>query len=153
MKYSVFVAGLLAIVASIPTAVAQPQNGAASSNSPRLADIMEAASSRHIKLSFAGKNMNWDLAAYEAAQLKARLVDAATLYPGLPVTDVTTMATPMRAVSDAIAAKDAAKFVKAFNELTDGCNACHQQLGRGFIVMRVPTASPFSNQSFVPAKK
>jgi len=39
---------------------------------------------------------------------------------------------------------------KAFGELTTGCNSCHQSTGRGFIVMTVPTASPFGNQSFAP---
>jgi hypothetical protein len=27
-------------------------------------------------------------------------------------------------------------------------NACHQSIGRSFIVMRMPTASPFSDQVF-----
>jgi hypothetical protein len=35
-----------------------------------------------------------------------------TLYPGIPVTDVTTMAKPVRSIGDAIEAKDSAKFVK-----------------------------------------
>lgn len=155
MKTRVFLAGSLAIVASLSVAVAQqPSRGpAASDNGPRLADIMEAAQARHLKLWFAGKNQNWGLADYELAQIKARLEDAAMLYPGLPVTDVTTMAKPLKAISDAITAKDAAKFAKGFNELTAGCNSCHQGIGREFIVIQVPTTSPYSNQVFVPAKK
>ena len=36
---------------------------------------------------------------------------------------------------------------------TQGCNACHQSMGRGYIVMRVPTEQPFSNQLFPPQGK
>ena len=119
----------------------------------RLADIMTAIQWRHAKLWFAGKMHNWELAAYEAGLIKAGLVDAAMLYSGIPVSNVTTMAGSVQSISDAIEAKDSGKFAKAFGELTDGCNACHQSMGRGFIVMRVPTEQPFGNQRFPPPGK
>jgi len=120
---------------------------------PRLGDIMNAAQIRHIKLWFAGKSANWELAAYEVRQLKASLVEAASLYEGIPVTNVTTMVQPVQAVADAIEANDGKKFVKAYGDLTSGCNACHQSIGRGFIVIRVPDVSPFSDQQFAPPKR
>lgn len=155
MKYLPFISGFLVIVAAMSVAAAQQPGPAAATgnNSPRLADIMEAAQSRHIKLWFAGKNRNWELAGYEAAQIRARLEDAATLYAGLPVTKVTTMAEPLDAVLQAVEAKDGAKFTRAFSALTAGCNACHQSIGRGYIAIQAPTSSPFSNQSFAPAAK
>ena len=45
----------------------------------------------------------------------------------------------------AIEAKDSAGFVKGFNALTAACNACHQGIGRGFVVIQVPAVSPFSD--------
>jgi hypothetical protein len=120
---------------------------------PRLGDIMNAAQSRHIKLWFAGKSANWDLAAYEIRQLKASLVEAASLYEGIPVTNVTTMVQPVQMVADAIEAKDGKKFSRAYGELTAGCNGCHQSIGRGYIVMRLPDVSPFSDQQFAPPRK
>jgi mono/diheme cytochrome c family protein len=75
-------------------------------------------------------------------------MEAATLYAGIPATNVTRMTGPAQAVADAIEAKDRRRFAKAFAEFTNGCNACHQSIGRGFIVMRVPTESPFKNQMF-----
>jgi hypothetical protein len=42
---------------------------------------------------------------------------------------------------------------EAVGELTDGCNACHQSIGRGSMVMLVPTEQPFSNQMFPPQAK
>jgi hypothetical protein len=108
---------------------------------------------RHIKLCFAGKLRNWELAAYELAQIKSSLEDAATLYSGIPVTDVTIVAEPVQLIGAAIEVKDSMKFAKGFSELTAACNACHQAIGRGFIVIQVPTASPFSDQSFSPRAK
>jgi len=120
---------------------------------PRLGDIMNTAQIRHMKLWFAGKSANWELAAYEARQLKASLAEAASLYQGIPVTNVTTMAEPVQAVAAAIEAKDAKKFSKAYGDLTIGCNGCHQSIGRGFITMRVPDVSPFGDQQFAPQGK
>jgi hypothetical protein len=146
---------LLMVYSFMPRAIAQSGVGVAANEQyvPRLGDIMSMAQLQHMKLWFAGKSLNWDLAAYELRQLKASLVEAASLYRGIPVTNVTTMATPVQSIADAIEAKDSRKFAKKFGELTDGCNACHQSIGSGFIVMRVPIASPFSNQLFPPQGK
>jgi hypothetical protein len=120
---------------------------------PRLVSIMETAQTRQAKLWFAGKAQNWELAAYELRQLKASLAEAALMYSGLPVDNITTLATPLQSALDAIDAKDSSKFVKSFAEVTDGCNSCHRSMGRGFVVMRTPTDQPFGNQVFAPQKK
>lgn len=120
---------------------------------PHLGDIMGATQLRHFKLSFAGKLRNWELAAYELDQIKESFQDAATLYPGIPVTDMTIVVEPVQRLEEAIQKKDPKKFAAAFNELTAACNGCHQAIGRGFIVIKVPTSSPFSNQVFEPAAR
>lgn len=121
---------------------------------PRLGDIMSAIQARHVKLYYASKAGNWDLAAYEARQLKGGLIEAARLYAGIPVSNVTTMAQPMQSVDDAIAAKDLQGFSHAFAGLTEACNGCHAAMGRAFIVMRTPAeAQPLGDQSFSPRKK
>jgi hypothetical protein len=154
MKLHRYTMALLAICLLPALAVVQSATGEATEQYiPRLSDIMSTAQLRHMKLWFAGDSPNWELAAFELRQLKASLVEAASLYPGIPVTSATTMATPIQAVADAIEAKDSRKFASAFGELTAGCNACHRSVGRGFIVMRVPTASPFSDQVFPPQGK
>jgi hypothetical protein len=155
MKLSRSIVALLMVCSLAPVAIAQSgmQGAASEQYAPRLANIMSTAQLRHMKLWFAGESPNWELAAYELRQLKASLAEAASLYPGIPVTSITTMATPIQSVADAIEAKDSAKFAKTFGELTAGCNACHQSIGRGFIVMRVPTASPFGDQLFPPQGK
>ena len=150
MRFRLYVAALLMPLILVQTAVVR--SGAAESGSeqyvPRLADIMSTAQLRHLKLWFAGASSNWRLAAYELRQLRESLVDAASLYPGIPVTNVTTMAEPVQALVDAIEARDNQAFATAFGSLTHGCNACHQSMGHGYIVMKTSTVSPFSNQVF-----
>jgi hypothetical protein len=45
-----------------------------------------------VKPWFAGKAQDWELAAFEPRQIKDGLAEAATLYPGIPVSNLTTMA-------------------------------------------------------------
>jgi hypothetical protein len=138
------------------TSIAVAQSGSndpvRDANAPRLGDIMTSVQLRHIKLWFAGKFLNWELAAFELRQIKAGLENAAALYPGIPVSNVTTMGAPLESVAAAIAAKDSRRFAKSFGELTAGCNGCHQGIGRGFVSIQLPTTQPFSNQSFAPVK-
>jgi hypothetical protein len=155
MKMRVIVAVALAGLAPLTFAVAQSSQERISQNEngPRLGEIMMAKQWRHIKLWFAAKDHNWALAAYELAQIRASLIEAATLYSGIPVSDVATMAEPIRSIEKAIQSRDQAGFVNAFNALTAGCNACHRDMGRDFIEIRVPAGSPFSNQVFAPSTK
>jgi hypothetical protein len=117
---------------------------------PQLGDIMNAAQVRHQKLYLAGIARNWDLAAFQSRQLRGNLRDAAVFYSGIPISNVTTLAERLNAIDDATEARSAQRFSKAFGELTGGCNACHQSLGRPFIVMKQPSDKPFGDQEFMP---
>jgi hypothetical protein len=155
MKLRGYVVGLLMACSLAPLAIAQSNLDPAANEQyvPRLGDIMNSVQSRHMKLWFAGKAQNWELAAFELRQIKAGLLEAAVHYPGIPATNVTTMTKPVEAISSAIDARDVKQFAKAVGELTDGCNVCHQSMERGFVVIQTPTVSPFSNQVFAPQKK
>lgn len=148
---------LVLLVGVTPMALALAQSSqepiSRGENLPRLGEIMLAKQWRHIKLWYAGRAHNWNLAAYELAQIKASLTQAAILYSGIPVSDVLILDPPIQSIDKAIQSKDSAGFVKAFNELTNGCNTCHRTMGREFIEIRVPTESPFSNQLFAPSAK
>ena len=124
-------------------------------HTPRLSEIMRMAQTQHLKLWLAAKAQNWDLATYEAQQLKTSLADAALLYDNLPVSNVTTLLPPLQSLLDAASAKNARNFADGMRELTDGCNACHRSLGRGFIMVQVPTdrQTNFGNQRFAPNGK
>ena len=155
MKLRGYLATLLTLCLLTSLAVAQGGINVLTTEQyvPRLGDIMNAVQSRHMKLWFAGKALNWELAAYELRQIESGLMEAATLYAGIPATNVTRMTGPAQSAADAIEAKDSRRFAKAFAEFTNGCNACHQSIGRGFILMGVPTESPFADQVFPPQAK
>ncbi len=150
MRFRFHILVLLVLPVLIPFAIVKSgaQDNENGRHILRLADIMSGTQLRHMKLWFAGQSSNWELAAYELRQFRASLIEAASLYPGIPVTNVTTMADPIEAVAGAIQAKDTRAFVTAFGSLTAECNSCHQSMERGYIVIRVPTASPFSDQVF-----
>ena len=147
-KYLAAVAVTFAGLASPSMASAQTSQ----KNPPRLADVMSAVQFRHSKLWSAGQQKNWELAGYELELVKSSLNEAIALYTDIPVDNITMIDPPIESMEGAIAARNSAAFGKAFGELTTGCNSCHQSVGRGFIVIKVPTASPFSNQSFSPSE-
>jgi MFS transporter, CP family, cyanate transporter len=59
----------------------------------------------------------------------------------------------LMALSDAIKSKAGPRFTCAFADLTGSCNSCHAAAELSFIAIQVPTASPFSDQSFSPKGK
>ena len=148
MKYFVVISALFIGLILAPLAIAQQEL-----YRPPLGDIMGKIQLRHIKLWFAGNARNWELATYEVDEIKASLEKAADLYRGIPVELVTNTADPIHAIAAAIEAKDSAGFAKGYSELTVACNACHQGIGRSFIVIQTPTASPFTDQSFSPPER
>jgi hypothetical protein len=125
---------------------------------PDVGDLMAATQLRHFKLSFAGSTGNWPLASYEVGQMRKNFAQAAKLYPtlnGVPLADLIKNESepPLNDLAKAVATKNLTDFSKAFTELTEACNHCHQAAGFGFVAIRVPTSSPFSNQTFVPASR
>jgi hypothetical protein len=157
MKLAKFSAALLCL--AIPTALAQAQaqDQAAQSNpvySPKVADIMGQTQWRHFELWFAGSLGNWELANYEVGQIGDSFDTAARLHPMIGNTPFAQLlrsesGLPLADIGKAIAAKNS----KDFERLTAACNSCHGAANVGFIKIRVPTSSPFSNQSFPPERK
>jgi hypothetical protein len=142
------------VAGSVMLATAQP---ARAPYEPGLGEFMMATQLRHAKLWFAGKSRNWDLAAYEIDEIKEGLEDAARLHStvdGVPVAEmIKTIIDPrIERVEKAVDAKNASQFIAAFDELTDGCNACHAGAGKPFIRIQRPSEPPLSNQNFAPMK-
>ena len=139
-------------------AAADPGSEALAGYVPGLGEIMTAVQMRHAKLGVAGQRGNWPLADYELDELDEGLIDALTLHPThkdikQPLTDSIPafMKTPIDTLRAAVKAKDAAKFMAAYDELTAGCNGCHQATEFGFNVVTRPNAVPVPNQDFAPA--
>jgi hypothetical protein len=144
----------IALVASVLLAAAQP---AKERYEPGLGEFMTATQFRHAKLWFAGKQNNWNLAAYEIDEIKEGLEGAARLFPtfeGIPVAEmIKTIIDPrIDKLEEAVRAKSGAKFTVAFDELTSGCNSCHVGANKPFIRIQRPVAPPLTNQNFAPEK-
>jgi hypothetical protein len=108
---------------------------------------------RHLKLGIAGYAGNWPLAEYALVEIRqafAGIVKAQPKFHGYPVADLVDAALKqsLAAVDDAIKQQDPKKFAAAYDQLTQGCNACHGSLDHAFVVIKVPDASAFPNQDF-----
>jgi len=157
MKLSNWCAILTVSVTAVTSAALAQSDFPPSPNAtftPRLVETMNAAQLQHLKLWYAGKSKNWDLANFELRQLTDSLAQAAISYPGIPVSNVTTMKEPLLSIADAITAEDSKMFAASMRGLTDGCNACHASMKRGFITIGIPTDQrPPGNQVFAPPGK
>jgi len=148
--------------ALVVTTIANGQSGPRQTGStnapymmPSLADIMSLTQWRHLKLAYAGIVGNWPLAGFEWGQMQQSFSAAAQLYPvfkDIPLAQlIKEESEPALAeVGKAIEMKNMADAKQGFRKLTNACNNCHHRAGVGFIVIRVPTSSPFSNQLFPP---
>ena len=137
-----------------PAATA-PAGGAASSPYVMtMGDMMNTLiQPRHSKLGLAGHAENWALAAYAASEIRqafAGIVKAQPKFASLPVGELVDVAInpPLNALDTAIKQQDTQKFAAAYDQLTQGCNACHMELNHPYVVIRTPDASAFPNQDF-----
>ena len=120
---------------------------------PGLGDIMGAIQMRHAKLWFAGKSRNWQLAAYEIDEIKEGFENAARFQPnfkGRPIARMIEEATlqPFNSLAKAVETKNSVIFVKAFDQLTGACNACHRAAGFEFISIQRPSLPAITNQEY-----
>jgi hypothetical protein len=135
-------------------AVAEEQDAAR----PTLADLMTITQLRHFKLWYAERLDNWKLANYELDQFKTTIDRIVKLYPAAKDIAQANLIHEKTdpALSDlrkAIQDRNNSRFEAAYGQITDACNQCHKAAGVDFIVVRVPTKSPFSNQNFDPKPK
>jgi hypothetical protein len=137
-----------------PAAPPNAANNAAAPYTMTMGDLMNTlVQPRHAKLGLAGRAQNWPLAAYALAEIDqafAGIVKAQPRFGGLPVAELVDAAVgpPMSAVRAAIQQQDAKKFAAAYDQLTQGCNACHAAVEHPFVVIKAPDASAFPNQDF-----
>ena len=145
---------LLSLV-QMGSATAQPPPKDPNKYVPGLGDLMGSLLVQHNKLWFAGDAMNWPLAAYSVDALKEGIADMKVLRPRYKGESIVEMldgltAKPMQDLEEAVAAKDSARFVQAYDGLTQSCNVCHQNHDYGFIVIARPTVPFLTNQRYQP---
>jgi hypothetical protein len=165
INYLALVTSLAAIVAPAhaqsapPPAANAPAGGAASSPYVMtMGDMMNTLiQPRHAKLGLAGQAGNWTLAAYAAAEIRqafAGIAKAQPKFASMPVGELVDVAVipPLNALDAAIKQQDVQKFTAAYDQLTQGCNACHMELSHQYVVIKTPDASAFPNQDFGPKR-
>jgi hypothetical protein len=116
---------------------------------PGFGEFMSGIQSHHSKLWFAGQKQNWKLADFEVHELM-EAVEAIKKYQSeRKETQLIGMIIPaLDSVNIAIQHKDSELFRGSFIHLTNECNHCHIETKFEFNRIKVPDASPFSNQNF-----
>ncbi len=126
---------------------------------PGLDDLMTMLiQPRHTKLFLAGSRMNWELATSQARDLRGafrRISQYMPRYLGIDVGEAirSIIDSKLDLLDAAIAAGDSKRFGKAFEGVTDACNACHAYMEHGYHVIKVPSSSVSSiypDQEFSP---
>jgi hypothetical protein len=112
---------------------------------PSISDFMIATiQPRHERLWRAEQDGDWEFAAYELRNLGGafkRLGQAHPTEHDIPFPDMIASVTeqPFKELNSAIQSRDGSAFAKAYADLTDACNSCHQALNHGVVKIRVPS--------------
>ena len=146
---------ILLSLGPVGSVTAQPPPKDPNKYVPGLGDLMGSLLVQHNKLWFAGDQLNWPLAAYSVDALKEGIADMKVLRPRYKGESIVEMldgltAKPMQDLEEAVAAQDSARFVQAYDGLTQSCNVCHQNHDYGFIVIARPTVPFLTNQRYQP---
>jgi hypothetical protein len=121
----------------------------ADSYKPGFGEFMSGIQAHHSKLWFAGQEQNWKLADFEVHEIMEALDDIKKYETGRKESGMITMINPaLDSINKSIQQKDPVLFRKSFLYLTNSCNSCHRAANFEFNVVRIPDASPFTNQDF-----
>jgi len=153
---AVVAAMMLAATEFAPAQPAPADQAAPPSYRPGLGDLMTATvQPRHIKLGFAGREKNWNYAAYELREMEEAFDRLSIQWPQwqrLRIVEMveTMIRDPLYDLGQAIKEKNEGKYAVAYGKLTDACNACHQAARRPFVVIQEPKDNMFPDQDFRP---
>ena len=152
------VAALAASASFLPLTVGAqaPSDNAPLPYRPSLGDLMSTiVQPRHVKLAFAGREKNWVFAAYELKQLSDAFDHLSLQWPQWRQQRIvelveTIVRDPLFELDIAIKNQNEAKFIVAYDHLTDACNACHQAALQTPVVIQDPAEPMFPDQDFRP---
>jgi hypothetical protein len=135
-------------IAAGPQAATAPQT---TGYLPSISDLMIATiQPRHERLWRAGQDGNWAFAAYELGNLHGafnRLGHAHPVTQNISFPEMIASLTeqPFKQLNSAVQSKDGTAFGKAYADLTDACNSCHQALNHGVVEVVVPSRTSVSD--------
>jgi hypothetical protein len=169
-RRSIVIAGIAVAVTAMPTIGVGPSRGVAAGPEaaplarateylPSISDLMIATiQPRHERLWRAEQDGNWQFAAYEVGNLRGAFNRLGKVHPiehDVSFQEMIASVTerPLEEVDSAIQTKDHTAFAKAYANLTDACNSCHQALNHGVVEIRVPNRTPASELNTNPASR
>lgn len=112
---------------------------------PSISDMMIATiQPRHERVWQAEQDGNWEFAAYELGNLQGAFKRLGLAHPtehdvSFPEMIASVTEQPFRELDSAVQTRDGPAFTKAYADLTDACNSCHQALNHGVVEIRVPS--------------
>jgi hypothetical protein len=157
---TIAIAAATAVIAAIGVATprgmaagpeAKPPSPHANDYLPSISDLMIATiQPRHERLWRAEQDGNWEFASYELGNLGGafkRLGQAHPTEHDISFPDMIASVTeqPFNELKSAIQSRDSPAFAKAYADLTDACNSCHQALNHGVVQIRVPSRTAASD--------
>jgi hypothetical protein len=144
----------IAIILAGGVAMAQSQTAPAPAIAgylPSVSDLMIGTiQPRHERLWRAQQQHNWEFAAYELGNLHGAFGRLARAHPtvdnvSLPDMIASVTDQPFAELKSAIQTKDDTAFTKAYGDLTEACNSCHQALNHGVVAIGVPDGASSSD--------
>lgn len=105
---------------------------------------MQEVGYRYIELYWAGRDGNWDYAAYQAAKIGSAIEDGIERRPGRAESSARFLNNALPEMQDAIGTHNRDTFMQEFNSFTQSCNTCHEAEDVPFITIEPPgeRASP-----------
>jgi hypothetical protein len=143
-------------MAAGPEAAPSPQ---ATGYLPSISDLMIATiQPRHERLWRAEQDGNWEFAAYELGNLHGAFGRIGHAHPvtqniSFPEMIASVTEQPFKELGSAIQSKDATAFTKAYADLTDACNSCHQALNHSAVEIVVPSRTSASDMKIDSAPR
>jgi hypothetical protein len=109
---------------------------------------------RYSELYWAGRDANWDAAAYQVAKIRLAIENGLERRPRRAESARRFLAGPLAAMERAVGARDPELFAARFAELTEGCNTCHSSEQVAFLEVRPPATrrSPIGREPGAPAE-
>jgi hypothetical protein len=93
---------------------------------------------RYVELYWAGRDANWEAAAYQAQKIRLAIENGLERRPKRAESARPFLSGPLAAMETAAAARDPELFAARFRDLTAGCNACHKAEEVPYFEIRPP---------------
>jgi len=121
-----------------------------------LGEAMNSFARRFAGLWFAGRSGHWRLADYEIREMQEVIKEIQAMNKfetGVNVGGVLDAVdrTQLKAIDNAVVARDVKAFEVAYQDMMKACNSCHTSTGHAFIQIKMPTEPPVVNRVYEPA--